>query len=81
MPMVTKLNFKLCVLSSVSMRGTHDCATDSNSVLGYSIKPILLDLMRLVILEPWTWSQLDAVSGGKERKQLCLSFWKSLKTA
>lgn len=40
MPMVTKLNFKLCVLSSVSMRGTHNCAIDLNSVLGYSIKPI-----------------------------------------
>lgn len=40
MPMVTKMNFKQCVLSSVSMRGTHDRATDSNSVLCYSIKPI-----------------------------------------
>lgn len=35
-----KLNFKLHVSSSVSMRGTHDSAIDLNSVLGCSIKPI-----------------------------------------
>ncbi len=53
MPMVTKLNFKLCVLSSVSMRGTHDCAIDLNSVLGYSIKPIFTGSDAIGDLTTW----------------------------